>query len=80
MKAKYEISVEAGYDVTGGCSSHRTIKVFKGRQNEQNAIAFVEDPRNLRAHGYMFLEMCDEDGRRYEWNDDQKEWEGLACT
>lgn len=75
MKVKYEISVETGYDTDNGRSSYRIVKTFKGRQNEQNAIGFIEDQRNLRTHGYMLLEMCDEDGVRFLWNDDTRVWE-----
>lgn len=76
MKVKYEVSVETGYDVMDGHSSYRTVKTFKGRQNEKNAISFIEDPRNLRVHGYMFLEMFDEDGNHFTWNEDRRVWEG----
>ena len=76
MKVKYEVSVESGFDVADCHPTYKVIRTFKGRKNEQNAISFIEDQRNLMAHGYMFLEMYDEDGMHYTWNDDTKQWDG----
>lgn len=76
MKVKYEVSVESGFDVADCHPTYKVIRTFKGRKNEQNAISFIEDQRNLMAHGYMFLEMYDEDGTHYTWNDDTKQWDG----
>lgn len=74
MKTKFEISVETGYDETNGRASYKTIKVFKGNRNEANAIAFVSDNKNIAEYGYMTLKKYDQNGARFEWDDNSMEW------
>lgn len=75
MKVKYKVSVEIGFDAVDCKATYDVIKTFKGRQNEQNAIDFVNDPRNVRRYGYLYLEMIDEDGKHHTWNQEDKRWE-----
>ena len=67
MKTKYQIIAESS------SGSKSAVKVFKGDQNESNAIAYLDDPRNLRIYGFMSLVKVDQDGNKYEW-DGEKGW------
>lgn len=74
MKIKYLVLVENGFDHEDNIPTYKVIKIMKGERNEQNAISFVSDERNIRRYGYMTLQRVDEDGNASAWNDEDGEW------
>ncbi len=77
MKVKYNVLVEVGYEPVDDFPIYKVVKEFKGRKNEQNAIAYIHDQRNLRTHGYMVLEMKDENGKAYMLDDQSGKWSAV---
>lgn len=71
MKSKYVVLRESGYDESRRCSKYDRVKTFK---NEQDAISFVSDMKNVRMHGELFLECYGSDGNHYEWDVNKNEW------
>lgn len=71
MKTKYVVLRESSYDVADGHSSYSKVKDFR---HENDALAFVTDPMNLRMYGEMFLEYHSPDGLIYEWDGSKQEW------
>lgn len=71
MKRRYVVRTDSGYDSAGIYQSRRQIKTFR---NEPDAIAFYNDPKNVREHGCLFLEMIDKNGELHDWDDTRKEW------
>lgn len=70
MKRKFEISCDTGFENESG-PVRETIKSFK---NEPDALRFYLDPRNTRRYGTMYLEMRNEHGNTYEWDDSVEMW------
>ncbi len=48
---------------------------FKKIRNEAEAIAFVEDPKNLGLYGNLLLTYKGTDGVTYEWNITTHQWD-----
>lgn len=71
MKRKFEISHESGFDLESG-PTRSVIKTFK---NQPDALAFYNDPRNLRRYGTLFLTVHTEDGRILTWDDRKENWQ-----
>lgn len=74
MKVKYEVMVDNGYDLINDVISYKSIKTYKGERNEENALAFICDPKNVRKYGIMVLIKYDQDGTQHEWNENEGEW------
>lgn len=77
MKVKYQIMVENGFDSEDNHPTYKTVKTMKGERNEQNAIAFTYDARNMRRYGYMTLQRIGENGDVSVWNDEDGIWVGM---
>ena len=71
MKPKYVVYRECDYDVTNGHSSYDEVKTFR---NENDALAFIADPKNLRRYGELYLWFYDEEGKRHEWRRGENKW------
>lgn len=54
-----------------GNNSYQKVKKFK---NERDAIAFIEDDKNIGQYIQPFLRMEDGD-RAYIWNELKQKWE-----
>lgn len=63
MKRKYFIFPEGGADTA--------VKTLK---HEKEALAFVNDVKNLYTYGCMRLQMRDEDGTSFRWDEYKGEW------
>ena len=71
MKSKYIVWCESGYNEAAGGFVRSIVKRFK---NEPEALAFVSDTKNIRAHGEMFLERHDSNGSTYGWDAVHMKW------
>lgn len=71
MKAKYYVYREYCHDETTGGTLYKRIKTFK---NEPEAMAFIDDPKNLYMYGELFLECHSPDGKIYDWESYKQEW------
>ncbi len=72
MKQKYTIYCEDGFDSVNNCVAWNVVKTTK---RESDAIAFINDLKNIRKYGYLRLETKDDTGTRYEWCDTAGSWE-----
>lgn len=70
MKRKYMVYREKPKDATH-------YEEFKKLRNGSEAIAFVEDPKNLGLYGDMLLVYKGTDGITYVWNSTTHQW-GVA--
>lgn len=71
MKRKFEIYQDTGFENESG-PVKETVKTFK---NKPDALAFYNDPKNIRRYSTLYLMMYDEDGNTYEWDDRKETWE-----
>ena len=71
MKRKYEICQDTGFELESG-PVREIIKTFK---NETDALAFYNNPKNIRRYGTMYLRMRDESGDQYAWDDHKEAWQ-----
>ena len=72
MKQKFSVYREDGFDAVNNCMAWSVVKTMK---READAIAFINDLKNIREYGYLRLETKDEEGTRYEWSDTAESWE-----
>lgn len=71
MKAKYVVYREYCFDETIGGTLYKRVKTFK---NEPEAMAFIDDPKNLYMYGELFLERHYPDGNICDWDACKQEW------
>lgn len=71
MKRKFIVYHESGLDETGRPKIEE-LKIFK---NEPEAVSFINDDRNVRHYGTMYLEKVDKDGTRYDWEERHETWQ-----
>ena len=71
MKAKYAVYREYCHDETTGGILYKRVKTFK---NEPEAMAFIDDPKNLYMYGELFLECHYPDGKIFDWDSYKRKW------
>ena len=71
MKRKYTIYQDAGFERETG-PVREAVKTFK---NERDALSFYNDPKNVRRFGTLYLNMQDEAGVTYDWDDRKEMWQ-----
>lgn len=76
MARKFIAYEEDGYDDIAHQPTYKVIRKFK---NDNDAIAFVNDDKNIRIHPGLFLEMTGDNGKKYEWNTIVQGWEERSC-
>lgn len=63
---------EDGFDVDQHRVKMTVVKTFK---RTPDALAFINDEKNLREYGYLQLIARDKDGLRWEWSELDERWE-----
>ena len=71
MKEKFTIYSE-DFDEEQQRSKYIALKTMK---REPDALAYINDLKNIREYGYLRLEKRGEDGLRYCWDDSHEGWE-----
>jgi len=72
MKEKFTIYREDGFDEESQKTKYAVLKTMK---REPDAVAYINDLKNIREYGYLRLEKRGEDGSSYLWNEYPEGWE-----
>lgn len=72
MAKKFIAYEENGYDDVNRRPTYKVVRKFK---HDVDAIAFVDDDKNIRMHPGLRLETTCNDGKKYEWNTATQGWE-----
>ncbi|MBR3741725.1 MAG: hypothetical protein IKN04_14935 [Clostridia bacterium] len=75
MKEKFTIYREDGFDEATQQTKYAVLKTMK---RAPDALAYINDLKNIREYGYLRLEKRGEDGATYLYNDSPEGWELLS--